>query len=57
MHRRELIGALAALPFAIGLPGCTQVGGIRAKGRQVMTVAGPIDAVCRSDRNAHPIGQ
>jgi phosphotriesterase-related protein len=44
MHRRELIGALAALPLAIGLPGCTQVGGIRAKGRQVMTVAGPIDA-------------
>lgn len=44
MHRRELIGALAALPLAIGLPGCAQVDGVKAKGRQVMTVAGPIDA-------------
>src|SRR5262245_3495221 len=43
MHRRELIGALAALPFALGLPGCARPGGAEAKGKQVMTVAGPID--------------
>lgn len=44
MHRRELIGALAALPLAFALPGCAQVGEARGKGRQVMTVTGPIDA-------------
>jgi phosphotriesterase-related protein len=54
MHRRQFVGALAASVFAMGLPGCAQVGGgIRGKGSQVMTVAGPIEASALGMTLAH----
>ncbi|HEY5805095.1 MAG TPA: hypothetical protein VIT90_15515 [Lysobacter sp.] len=54
MHRRAFIGALAAAPVALALPGCTGLrGGASPKGGQVMTVTGPVDTSALGMTLAH----
>ncbi|HEY5849583.1 MAG TPA: hypothetical protein VIT62_02275 [Lysobacter sp.] len=53
MHRRAFIGALAAVPIALGLPGCTRLRDDSSRVGQVMTVTGPIDATALGITLAH----